>query len=230
MASTKVIRTGSRALLVYPAGDCDYVRVQSINHDHAIVKLPGGKLAAVCIEDLGIGVDDDIVAVFEDGCVGVNHGDHEPVEVILPKTWTLTRTYETRLPSPTWVGGSLTGYGYRERAVAVHRWYDPSTRSWVVYLVDEVGNQIGPSEYCGTADWAVSSARALFAEALGQAASDRALRAEELAASAGATSEDTWDALAELQCEYHATDGRQGTCSCGPESDASYRKLVGLDR
>lgn len=41
--------------------------------------------------------------------------------------------------------------------VRVEQWYDRGTRSWVTYLVDATGTQVGESYYDGTrADAAVS--------------------------------------------------------------------------
>lgn len=62
-----VLRTGSTALLVYPSGDVDHVTILSLQPDAATVRLPDGRTYITVIEDLGIGVDDTISAVFDDG-------------------------------------------------------------------------------------------------------------------------------------------------------------------
>lgn len=61
------IQTGSKALLVYPAGDCDWVVVVALSEYTARVRTPSGRVLDVCIEDIGIGVDDDIRAITDDG-------------------------------------------------------------------------------------------------------------------------------------------------------------------
>ena len=67
------IRTGSEALLVYPEGDTDTVVVEAIDHAAAYVRVPSGRLLAVCHEDLGLGVDDDLAFVLDDGCTTFDH-------------------------------------------------------------------------------------------------------------------------------------------------------------
>jgi hypothetical protein len=69
-----MIRTGNTALLMYPEGDCDTVTVLVLTHDLATVQtVLGGKVLTVCIEDLGIGVDDDLAFRFDDGCYDLHH-------------------------------------------------------------------------------------------------------------------------------------------------------------
>lgn len=42
-------------------------------------------------------------------------------------------------------------------AVTVDRWYDRSSRSWVVQAKDANGNQVGDSVYSGTAAGAIAA-------------------------------------------------------------------------
>ena len=71
------VRSGSEALLVYAEGDCDTVTVLTLDHAHATVRLPDGTVVATVIEDLGLGVDDDLTFVLDDGCTTLAHN---PVE------------------------------------------------------------------------------------------------------------------------------------------------------
>lgn len=69
----KTIRTGDEALLIYPEGDCDYVWVLELCYDHATVKIPGSAenpfrgstIRKVPLEDIGIGVDDELQPIFD---------------------------------------------------------------------------------------------------------------------------------------------------------------------
>lgn len=61
------LRTGSEALLSYPEGDADVVTIVALNGSAATVRLPSGSHRIVPIESIGIGVDDAITAVFDDG-------------------------------------------------------------------------------------------------------------------------------------------------------------------
>lgn len=72
--------------------------------------------------------------------------------VAAPRVWTrsknpsfLTATYKTTFDQPIKI---TAAHDYTdEPAVAAERWYDPSTRSWVIMLVDEHGYQIGTADY-----------------------------------------------------------------------------------
>jgi len=59
------IRTGDEVLYIYPEGDTDYVTILALRPDYVAVKLPNGKRIVVLPEDIGIGVDDDIVPVWD---------------------------------------------------------------------------------------------------------------------------------------------------------------------
>ncbi len=85
MALSNRIRTGSKALLVYAEGDCDTVTVLALTHEAATVRLPRypgerkGRVVTVCHEDIGLGVDDDLTFVMDDGCTTFDHNPPTPV-------------------------------------------------------------------------------------------------------------------------------------------------------
>lgn len=59
------LRTGSRALLVYPEGDCDEVTIVALSRNETTVRLPDGRLHVTVPEDIGIGVDDELTAEYD---------------------------------------------------------------------------------------------------------------------------------------------------------------------
>lgn len=68
------VRSGSVALLMYEGGDVDWVTVLTLDHAHATVRrVDGGPVLATVIEDLGLGVDDDLTFVMDDGCTTLTH-------------------------------------------------------------------------------------------------------------------------------------------------------------
>ena len=67
------VRSGSEALLVYPEGDADTVTVVELHHDGVVVRLPDGGLYTTVLEDIGLGVDDDLTFVLDDGCTTFAH-------------------------------------------------------------------------------------------------------------------------------------------------------------
>ena len=69
MRETTVIQTGSTALFV--DGDAEYVEVMALMPNYAMVKFPSGHIENVCVENIGIGVDEDIIAIYDDGNVGI---------------------------------------------------------------------------------------------------------------------------------------------------------------
>lgn len=70
---SRTVRTGARVLMVYPAGDADYVEVLALDHDTATVRLPDGETYTTVIEDLGLGVDETLPVRFDDGCTDIIH-------------------------------------------------------------------------------------------------------------------------------------------------------------
>lgn len=70
---TTVVRTGSQALLTYPEGDCDTVTVLSLDRGSARVVTARGQRYTVELEDLGIGVDESIVPVYDDERLSMPH-------------------------------------------------------------------------------------------------------------------------------------------------------------
>jgi hypothetical protein len=58
MATT--ITKGGEALYVYPAGDCDHVTVHELTDSTTQIELPDDRLIWVELEDIGIGVDEEI--------------------------------------------------------------------------------------------------------------------------------------------------------------------------
>ena len=73
MSDTTTVRSGSEALLVYPEGDADTVTVVELHHDGVVVRLPDGGLYTTVLEDIGLGVDDDLTFVLDDGCTTFAH-------------------------------------------------------------------------------------------------------------------------------------------------------------
>ena len=73
MSDTTTVRSGSEVLLVYPEGDADTVTVVELHHDGVVVRLPDGGLYTTVLEDIGLGVDDDLTFVLDDGCTTFTH-------------------------------------------------------------------------------------------------------------------------------------------------------------
>jgi len=73
MSDTTTVRSGSEVLLVYPEGDADTVTVVELHHDGVVVRLPDGGLYTTVLEDIGLGVDDDLTFVLDDGCTTFAH-------------------------------------------------------------------------------------------------------------------------------------------------------------
>ena len=72
---TKTLKAGSEALLVYAAGDADRVRILSLTDEAVVVRVVGGeRIIRAMPEDIGIGVDDSLVAEVDSGlCQHVQH-------------------------------------------------------------------------------------------------------------------------------------------------------------
>jgi len=62
-----IIKRGSQALFMYAAGDCDEVTVLSLMPDGVVMMAPNGTVSIGCVEDIGIGVDETLVAYYDDG-------------------------------------------------------------------------------------------------------------------------------------------------------------------
>jgi hypothetical protein len=78
----RTIKAGSKALLVYPAGDADTVTVLSLTEAGAVVRTGSGKVLMTVPEDIGIGTDDELRAVYDSGlCDHVVHrGDRQSLQ------------------------------------------------------------------------------------------------------------------------------------------------------
>jgi hypothetical protein len=63
----RVVTRGSKALYVYPVGDCDEAVVLSLNMFDAVVMLTDGETIACCPEDIGVGTDDTILGICDNG-------------------------------------------------------------------------------------------------------------------------------------------------------------------
>lgn len=97
----------------------------------------------------------------------MNGNTARPETVLDERAGNGTRTYLTALSQPVRASGFLSSYGPRAIVTGVHRWYDPHTRSWVIYAVDENGHQVGQSEYVAT----LADARTVVSEFISEALS-----------------------------------------------------------
>jgi len=70
---SKPVTVGSKVLLVYPEGDVDVVEVLHLSHAQVVVQDASGKVLSVCHEDIGLGVNDDLTFVLQDGCTTFAH-------------------------------------------------------------------------------------------------------------------------------------------------------------